>query len=59
MHEDGVFNVWRDLYAAGIGMGFSWGRSVPQTDIRRHGYERLFASAPPEKKRGRFARLRG
>jgi hypothetical protein len=39
-----------DLRSPEIGMGFSWGRFGPRTDARRHGYERLFAYARPEKK---------
>jgi cell wall assembly regulator SMI1 len=48
-----------DLREPEIGMGFSWGRHGPRTEIRRHGYERLFAYAPPEKKPGLFRRLFG
>jgi hypothetical protein len=46
-----------DLRAPEIGMGFSWGRHGPRTQIRRHGYERLFAYAPPEKKPGLLRRI--
>jgi cell wall assembly regulator SMI1 len=46
-----------DLRSPSIGMGFSWGRFGPRTDVRRHGHERLFAYAPPEKKPGLFRRL--
>jgi cell wall assembly regulator SMI1 len=49
-----------DLRSAPVGMGFSWGRYGPRTEVRRHGHERLFAYAPPEKKPGllrRFSRL--
>lgn len=38
-------------------MGVSWGRFGPRTELRRHGYERLFAYAPPEKKPGLLSRL--
>jgi hypothetical protein len=38
-------------------MGVSWGRFGPRTELRRHGYERLFAHAPPEKKPGLLSRL--
>ena len=48
-----------DLRAPEIGMGFSWGRHGPRTDVRRHGYERLFAYAPPERKPGLRRRLFG
>jgi SMI1/KNR4 family protein SUKH-1 len=46
-----------DLRAAPVGMGFSWGRHGPRTELRRHGHERLFAYAPPEKRPGRLRRL--
>jgi hypothetical protein len=46
-----------DLRSPPIGMGFSWGRYGPRTEVRRHGHERLFAYAPPEKKPGLFRRL--
>jgi cell wall assembly regulator SMI1 len=46
-----------DLRSPPVGMGFSWGRYGPRTDVRRHGHERLFAYAPPEKKPGLFRRL--
>lgn len=48
-----------DLRSPEIGMGFSWGRHGPRTEVRRHGYARLFAYAPPEKKPGLFSRLFG
>jgi hypothetical protein len=48
-----------DLREPEIGMGFSWGRHGPRTEIRRHGYELLFAYAPPEKVPGFFKRLLG
>lgn len=32
-----------DLRSVEAGMGFSWGRYGPQTEVRRHGYERIFA----------------
>jgi hypothetical protein len=38
-------------------MGFSWGRFSPRTEIRRDGYERLFAYARSEKKPGLLSRL--
>jgi hypothetical protein len=32
-----------DLRNVRPGMGFSWGRYGPKTEVRRHGYERIFA----------------
>jgi hypothetical protein len=46
-----------DLRAPEIGMGFSWGRFGPATEIRRHGYRGLFAYAPPERRPGLLRRL--
>lgn len=46
-----------DLRAAPVGMGFSWGRHGPRTQVRRHGHELLFAYAPPEKQAGGLRRL--
>ena len=40
------------------GMGFSWGRYGPGTEVRRCGYERIFAYARPPKT-GFFAKLFG
>ena len=51
--------VFVDLRSPPVGMGFSWGRYGPRTDVRRHGHERLFAYAPPEKRPGLFGRLTG
>jgi hypothetical protein len=48
-----------DLRSADVGMGFSWGRHGPRTDLRRHGFARLFAYARPEKKTGMLGRLLG
>jgi hypothetical protein len=91
VHEDRLFNVWRDnpgtldhsaalagderlhafatelddrftfvdLRSSPVGMGFSWGRYGPRTEVRRHGHEPLFAYAPPEKRPGIFRRLLG
>jgi hypothetical protein len=39
-----------DLRSPASGDGFSWGRYGPRTELRRHGFERLFAYAPPEQK---------
>lgn len=45
-----------DLREATPGMGFSWGRYGPRTEVRRHGYERIFGyGAPP--KTGLFTKL--
>ena len=46
-----------DLRSPPVGMGFSWGRYGPRTDVRRHGHERLFAYAPPDKRPGLLRRL--
>jgi hypothetical protein len=46
-----------DLRSSPVGMGFSWGRYGPRTEVRRHGDERLFAYAPPEKRPGLLRRL--
>jgi cell wall assembly regulator SMI1 len=47
-----------DLRNPQPGMGFSWGRYGAQTEIRRHGFERLFAYGKPEKK-GLLSKLFG
>ncbi len=47
-----------DLWQAEVGMGFSWGRHGPQTELRRHGDARVFAYAPPMK-RSLWSRLTG
>jgi hypothetical protein len=49
--------VFVDLRSPQIGAGFSWGRYGPRTEVRRHGYERLFAYAQPERKPGVLRRL--
>jgi hypothetical protein len=49
--------VFVDLRSPEPGMGFSWGRYGPRTEIRRHGYVRLFAYARPERKPGLLSRL--
>ncbi len=36
-----------DLRTASPGMGFSWGRYGPRTELRRHGYDRIFGYAKP------------
>jgi hypothetical protein len=48
-----------DLRAPEVGMGFSWGSYGPRTEVRRHGYERLFAYARPEQRPGFLSRLFG
>jgi len=45
-----------DLRDAKPGMGFSWGRYGPNTEIRRHEHELIFAYAKPAKT-GFFAKL--
>jgi hypothetical protein len=48
-----------DLRSPALGMGFSWGRYGPRTEVRRHGYTRIFAYARPEKKPGLLSRMFG
>ncbi|MCW5557628.1 MAG: SMI1/KNR4 family protein [Verrucomicrobiae bacterium] len=45
-----------DLRNAIPGMGFSWGRYGPQTELRRHGYARIFGYAKPSRT-GFFAKF--
>jgi cell wall assembly regulator SMI1 len=47
-----------DLRHVDPGMGFSWGRYGPRTEVRRHGYERIFGYAKPPST-GVFAKLFG
>lgn len=47
-----------DLRNVSPGMGFSWGRYGPSTEVRRHGYERIYGYAKPPKT-GLFAKLFG
>jgi SMI1 / KNR4 family (SUKH-1) len=47
-----------DLRGARPGMGFSWGRYGPRTEIRRHGEHPVFAYAAPEN-RSFWSRLTG
>jgi cell wall assembly regulator SMI1 len=47
-----------DLRNVDPGMGFSWGRYGPRTEVRRHGYERIFGYAKPSGK-SLFAKLFG
>lgn len=52
--------VFVDLRAPSSGDGFSWGRHGLGTELRRHGYTRLFAYAPPpERERRGLRRLLG
>ncbi len=55
--DDGF--AFADLRSPEIGMGFSWGRYGPRTEIRRLGYERVFAYARPEQQPGFLRRLFG
>jgi hypothetical protein len=48
-----------DLREPEVGMGFSWGRYGPGTEVRRHGSEPLFAYREPERKPGLLKRLFG
>lgn len=48
-----------DLRSPSVGMGVAWGRYGPRTEVRRYGYERLFACAPPERRPGLVSRLFG
>ena len=48
-----------DLRTAEPGAGFEWGRFGPLTELRRCGYERLFALKAPERKPGLLRRLFG
>ena len=45
-----------DLRQARIGMGFSWGRYGPNTQVRRHGLEPIFAYQPKSGFLGRLFR---
>jgi len=47
-----------DLRTVSPGMGFSWGRYGPRTEVRRHGYQRIFAYAKPPRT-GLWAKLFG
>jgi SMI1/KNR4 family protein SUKH-1 len=46
-----------DLRSPEPGNGFEWGRFGPRTEVRRHGFARLFALAPPESRPGGLRRL--
>jgi hypothetical protein len=46
-----------DLRSPGPGLGFEWGRFGPRTEVRRHGFVRLFALAPPAQRPGGLRRL--
>jgi len=54
---DATFDVI-DLRDANIGMGFSWGRYGPKTEVRRFGSKPIFAYQRPEKT-GLLSRLFG
>ena len=47
-----------DLRKANPGMGFSWGRYGPRTELRRHDFARIFGYANPPKT-GLLAKLFG
>jgi hypothetical protein len=47
-----------DLRDAQIGMGLSWGRYGPKTEVKRFGSKPIFAYSRPEKT-GLFSRLFG
>jgi hypothetical protein len=47
-----------DLRDVSPGMGFSWGRYGPRTEVRRHGFERIFGYGKPPRT-GLFAKLFG
>jgi SMI1 / KNR4 family (SUKH-1) len=49
--------VFADLRSAEPGLGFEWGRFGPRTEVRRHGFVRLFALAPPAQRPGGLRRL--
>jgi hypothetical protein len=57
--EVGERFVFVDLRSPEIGMGLSWGRYGPRTQVRRYGFERIFACAPPEHTPGLLSRLFG
>ena len=46
-----------DLRNVDPGMGFSWGRYGPQTELRRHGFERIFGYAKPTGNQGMIGLL--
>ncbi len=48
-----------DLRAQATGSGFAWGRHGPNSEVRRHGDELIFALPAPTKKPGFFARVFG
>jgi hypothetical protein len=49
--------VFADLRRPEQGIGLEWGRFGPRTEVRRHGFARLFALAPPEQRPGLMHRL--
>jgi cell wall assembly regulator SMI1 len=48
-----------DLRAERPGQGFAWGRFGPRSEVRRAGYERLWAVVPPAPKPGWLQRVFG
>lgn len=48
-----------DLRKVEPGMGFSWGRYGADTELKRHGHERIFAYRKPERPKGFFAKIFG
>jgi len=57
--EAGDRFVFVDLRSPQIGMGFSWGRYGPRTEVRRYGFERIFACARSEARSGLLSRIFG
>jgi SMI1 / KNR4 family (SUKH-1) len=51
--------VFADLRRPEQGMGLEWGRFGPRTEVRRHGFARLFALASHERRPGLMHRLLG
>jgi hypothetical protein len=49
--------VFADLRSPSAGDGFSWGRYGPRTELRRYGFDRLFALAPSGRERRSLRRL--
>lgn len=46
-----------DLRQREVGMGLAWGAHGPRTRLSRHGWERIFAYAPYDKRRRTWRRL--
>jgi hypothetical protein len=49
--------MFADLRRAEPRTGFEWGRFGARTEVRRHGFARLFALAPPERRPGLLRRF--